>query len=217
MATKSRRTSKSSGSRPARGQTRRALLDAALELVEEKGNFSSLSLREVTKRAGVVPTAFYRHFQDMSAMGLTLVEESFSRLRQMMRDIRREGVPTEQIIRSSVDTYFDYVNEHALHFQFVSRELFGGARPLRNAIHQEIRLFTSELATDLSRFPQLNHISAEDLQMIAGLLVNNMIAATRQMLELSPDAEEERRQTLATTEKQMRLIVLGMSQWKSES
>ena len=215
MATKTRRSSKSSGNRPARGQTRRALLDAALELVQEKGNFSSLSLREVTKRAGVVPTAFYRHFQDMSAMGLTLVDESFSRLRQMMREIRQEGLPTEQIIRSSVETYFNYVNEHALHFQFVSRELFGGAQPIRTAIRQEIRLFTSELATDLSRFPMLNHIGAEDLHMIAGLMVNNMIASTQQMLEIPAEAEEEKRQALDTAEKQMRLIVLGMVQWRS--
>ena len=213
MATSTRQ--KRSGGRPGRGQTRRSLLDAALELVEEKGNFSSLSLREVTKRAGVVPTAFYRHFQDMNAMGLTLVDESFSRLRQMMREIRHQGMPTEQIIRSSVETYFGYVTEHALHFQFVSRELFGGAQPIRNAIRQEIRLFTSELATDLSRFPMLNHIGSEDLQMIAGLMVNNMIAGTQQMLEVPADAPEEQRQALATTEKQMRLIVLGMVQWRS--
>ena len=50
------------GRRPKRGRTRQALMDAALDLVAKKAPFSSLSLREVTKRAGVVPTAFYRHF-----------------------------------------------------------------------------------------------------------------------------------------------------------
>jgi AcrR family transcriptional regulator len=208
---------KGSRRRPPRGQTRAALLEAALKLVEDQGSFSSLSLRQVTKRAGVVPTAFYRHFPDMSAMGLTLVEESFSRLRQMMRGIRQEGLPTEQIIRHSVETYFNYVLEHHLHFQFVARELFGGGQAIRSAIRQEIRLFTSELATDLSRFPMLNHISAEDLQMMAGLLVNNMIASTQQMLELSPEAETERADAMVTAEKQMRLIVLGISQWQSQT
>lgn len=206
---------RSSKRRPPRGQTRRALLDAALKLVEKEGSFSALSLRQVTREAGVVPTAFYRHFPDMSALALTLVEESFRRLRQMMRDVRQQGMPTEQIIRNSVANYFGYVSEHQLHFQFVARELFAGSQIVRNAIRQEIRLFTSELATDLSRFPMMDRISADDLQMMAGLLVNNMVAATQQMLELGEDETGDRERVLRTTEKQMRLIVLGIGQWHS--
>lgn len=206
---------RSSKRRPPRGQTRRALLDAALKLVEKEGSFSALSLRQVTREAGVVPTAFYRHFPDMSALALTLVEESFRRLRQMMRDVRQQGMPTEQIIRNSVANYFGYVGEHQLHFQFVARELFAGSRIVRNAIRQEIRLFTSELATDLSRFPMMDRISADDLQMMAGLLVNNMVAATQQMLELGKEETGDRERVLRSTEKQMRLIVLGISQWHS--
>lgn len=211
------KTAKGTGRRrPVRGQTRRALLDAALKLVEKEGSFSSLSLRQVTREAGVVPTAFYRHFPDMSALALTLVDESFRRLRQMMRDVRQEGMPTEQIIRNSVANYFDYVREHRLHFQFVARELFAGSQTVRNAIRQEIRLFTSELATDLSRFPLMDRINAGDLQMMAGLMVNNMVAATQQMLELEPDDSSEQETVLRNTEKQMRLVMLGVSQWRSQ-
>ncbi|HKL51527.1 MAG TPA: TetR family transcriptional regulator, partial [Wenzhouxiangellaceae bacterium] len=49
-----------SGSRSAQKQrTREHLLDAALNLMEAGRGFSSLSLREVTREAGVVPAAFY--------------------------------------------------------------------------------------------------------------------------------------------------------------
>ena len=89
------------GRRPKRGRTRQALMDAALDLVAKKAPFSSLSLREVTKRAGVVPTAFYRHFPDMSALGLTLLDESFRTLRQMMREVRQQELPNERMIRGS--------------------------------------------------------------------------------------------------------------------
>ena len=47
-------------------RTRQALLDAALDLLDEQ-SFSSLSLRQVTRAARVVPTAFYRHFDDMES------------------------------------------------------------------------------------------------------------------------------------------------------
>ncbi|WP_351079748.1 TetR family transcriptional regulator, partial [Shewanella sp. CAL98-MNA-CIBAN-0140] len=38
-------------------------------------SFSSISLRQVTREVGVVPTAFYRHFDDMESLGQALVVE----------------------------------------------------------------------------------------------------------------------------------------------
>ena len=64
--------------------TRQALLRAALKLLS-RNSFDSISLREVTREAGISPTAFYRHFDGMEELGLVLVEESFGSLRQMLR------------------------------------------------------------------------------------------------------------------------------------
>ena len=67
--------------------TRRAIIAAALKLLEER-SFSALSLREVTREAGIVPAAFYRHFDSMDALGLVLIDESFRSLREMLRSAR---------------------------------------------------------------------------------------------------------------------------------
>lgn len=198
-----------------RGRTRQALMESALGLVASKGSFSSLSLRQVARHAGVVPTAFYRHFADMDALGLALVDESFRTLRRLMREVRSSGLPTEQVIRGSVETYIHYVRDNRMHFRFVIKERFSGSIVTRTAIRQEIRLFTSELATDLSRFPMFNKISAEDLQMIAALVVNNMIAITEEALEAADD-DEELGHMLSTAEKQIRLIFLGIDRWRSK-
>ena len=53
-----------------RRHTRQALLDAALLQIEAGESFDALSLRSVAKAAGVVPTAFYRHFDSMDELGL---------------------------------------------------------------------------------------------------------------------------------------------------
>ncbi|EKF75578.1 TetR family transcriptional regulator [Alcanivorax hongdengensis A-11-3] len=201
--------------RPKRGQTREALMEAALDLVIKKGPFSSLSLREVTKKAGVVPTAFYRHFPDMSALGLTLLDESFRSLRQMMRQVRQEELPTERMIRGSMEIYFNYVRDNRAHFLFVAKELYGGTPTMRSAIRREIRLFTSELAMDMARFPFLNQINAEDLQMMAALVVNNVTALTQEMLELEEEDLTGQRDVLITAEKQLRLIYFGVGMWRS--
>ena len=67
--------------------TRQGLIRAALKLLSQH-SFDSLSLREVTRQAGITPTAFYRHFDDMEELGLVLVEESFRSLGEMLKDAR---------------------------------------------------------------------------------------------------------------------------------
>ncbi len=70
-------------------RTREAILAAALELSQTQG-FAQTSLRQVARQAGVVPTAFYRHFAAMDELGLALVEQSFGTLRAMIRDAQRD-------------------------------------------------------------------------------------------------------------------------------
>src|ERR1700726_3875956 len=74
-----------------RQHTRQALLDAALLRMDGGESFDALSLRSVARAAGVVPTAFYRHFASMDELGLALVEESFRTLRAMLRQAREGG------------------------------------------------------------------------------------------------------------------------------
>jgi AcrR family transcriptional regulator len=194
-------------------RTRADLLQAALSLLKDT-SFSSLSLREVTREAGVVPTAFYRHFTSMEELGLALVDESFRTLRQMIRSARAEA-NAEHVIRSSVEILVHHVHENRLHFRFIARERFGGVSALRQAIRNEIRLFSSELATDLARFPYLNAWSTEDLQMMAGLLVNAMVSTAEEILELSIDRPEVEDEIIRTAEKQLRLVALAVPHWRS--
>lgn len=194
-------------------RTRADLLEAALRLLKDN-SFSSLSLREVSREAGVVPTAFYRHFASMEELGLALVDESFRTLRRMIRAARSETNP-DHVIRSSVEILVRHVHANRLHFRFVARERFGGLSALRQAIRSEIRLFSSELATDLARFPYLNAWSTEDLQMMAGLIVNAMVSTAEEILDMpieSPEAEDE---IVRTVEKQLRLVAVAVPHWRS--
>ena len=54
-------------------RTRQALLDTAMDLSADRG-FAGISLREVAREAGIVPTAFYRHFASLEDVGVVLVE-----------------------------------------------------------------------------------------------------------------------------------------------
>ncbi|MGN6187913.1 MAG: TetR family transcriptional regulator [Conexibacter sp.] len=195
-------------------RTRIALLDAALRLLEHK-SFGSLGLREVAREAGVVPTAFYRHFASMEELGLTLIDDSFRTLRRMIRDARAQDLAFEHVIRDSVEILVRHVHEHRLHFRFVARERSSGMPVLRQAIRAEIRLFSSELATDLARFPFLDRWSTEDLGVLATLIVNTMVSTAEEIVEAPSGRPEVEQEAIRRAEKQLLLIALAVPQWRS--
>ena len=196
-------------------RTRIALLDAALRLLERR-SFGSLRLREVTREAGVVPTAFYRHFDSMEELGLALIDDSFRSLRRMIRDARAEPLAYEHVIRSSAEILVRHVHAHRLHFRFIARERSSGVPALRQAIRAEIRLFTSELATDLARFPYLDRWSTEDLGVLATLIVNTMVSTAEAIVDAATDSPEAEAEVVHHTEKQLLLIALGVSAWRRD-
>lgn len=193
--------------------TRRAIIAAALKLLEEQ-SFSALSLREVTREAGIVPAAFYRHFDSMDALGLVLIDESFRSLRDMLRGARAGKIDPRHIIESSAEILISSVNERREHWRFISRERSSGVSVLRYAIRTEIRLITSELAIDLARFPGLKDWSSEDLNILANLFVNAMIS----IAELLEDAADTQAVEAIhrTAIKELRMILVGVRGWRSE-
>ncbi|MGZ8745424.1 MAG: TetR family transcriptional regulator [Nocardioides sp.] len=120
-------------------RTRRAILDAALRLSDEQ-TMAALSLRQVAKEVGIVPTAFYRHFGSLDELGLALVEESFASLRAMLRDVRRDGPAFDRIIDRSLDVLVEHVHSQRGHFGFIARERAAGPPVVREEIRHQIEL-----------------------------------------------------------------------------
>lgn len=126
-------------------KTRRALLDSALDLLSPERVYSSLSLREVTRGAGIAPTSFYRHFDDMNDLGLALVEEAGLALRQLLRKARSRIKEQGTAVDISVDTFMEYLVGNTNHFRLLLREHTGNSQEFRTAINLEIRHVISEL------------------------------------------------------------------------
>lgn len=196
-------------------RTREALIDAALRLLEQE-SFPSLSLREVAREAGIVPTGFYRHFENMQELGLALVDRSFRSLRDMLRGARATADGDDHMIRRSIAVVLADVRQHRTHFRFIARERSGGVASLRQAIRAQIRLLASELATDLARMPALASWSTDDLQMLAALLVGVGVAAADALVDVPPDDAETEREIASGAERQLRLITLGVPAWRSQ-
>ena len=61
------------------------LVDAALALLDEGTDPTKLSIRAVTKRAGVSPTAFYLQFENHDALLEAMIDRCFTEFRDAVR------------------------------------------------------------------------------------------------------------------------------------
>ncbi|MBA1190083.1 TetR family transcriptional regulator [Pseudomonas entomophila] len=195
-------------------QTRQALLDAACQLMESGRGFGSLSLREVARLAGIVPTGFYRHFSDMDALGLALVGTIDATFRQTIRLVRQNELEMGGITDASVRIFLDVVAAHRAQFLFLAREQYGGSQVVRQAIARLRHGISSDLATDLARMPRWQHLDAPALAVMADLVVKTVFATLPELID-TPDAEWP--EPLSAQEKiiqQLRFIFVGARHWQ---
>ncbi|WP_405900013.1 TetR family transcriptional regulator [Streptomyces sp. NBC_00727] len=193
-------------------RTRQALLDAALGLLEEQ-SLSSLGLREVTRAAGITPTAFYRHFESVPALGVALVEQTLGSLHGMIGAILAETGDSEVRLDRSMDLMQRHVRAQSAHFRFIAREQHGGVGPVREAIAAQLRLFAEEVAAALATEPESEGWADEDLLMLGGLYVDHMVITASALLDAGPAGDER---VARVARRRLRLIALGALHWLDE-
>ncbi len=223
QVTRTRRSGSAHGGREAdaetradrKNRTRQALIGTTLDLVAER-SFGSISLREVARGAGIVPTAFYRHFASMEDLGVTLVEDSMRVLRRTLREGRRDLAARQALptAKNSLDILLQHVHDNEPAFRFLIREQHGGLAEIRRAIDTELRLFSKELAIDLSRIPDLADWTADDLELAAELIVSIMLTAVADILDGEHRGRGAESAIIERTQRQLVIVFLGMAQWE---
>lgn len=100
--------------RTPRGQgelLRDRLIDAALTLLDDGAEPAEVSIRGVTRRAGVSPTAFYLHFESREALMRACVERVFVDFRKRNHEAAsRGGDPEDRLINAGI-AYIRFARE----------------------------------------------------------------------------------------------------------
>jgi AcrR family transcriptional regulator len=195
-------------------RTRQRICEAALSLIGQGRSYTSLSLREITREAGIVPAAFYRHFSDLDQLGLALVEMGGVTLRRLLREARRDGIPPTDMLRGSVLIYKRFVEERSLVFRFIAGERGGGSKAIRYAIRTEESHFASEMAQDMRAIGTLPDLSTPSLQMICGLVVTTMLNAASDILDLPKGQTRAEKEMVDNFVRQLRIIFIGAKHWR---
>ncbi|KOG43995.1 transcriptional regulator [Streptomyces virginiae] len=194
-----------------RRRTRRALLDAALAELAER-SLGSLGLREVTRAAGVAPTAFYRHFRGMDELGTVLVEEALASLHATVREILAATGDAARRGEAVVRLIAELVRDRPAHVRFLVRERHGGVPAVRDAIAAQLDVFADEIGVALGSDPVSTGWAPDDVTMLSRLLVDHMFMTASAFLTASLRGEDWSAAT-GTALAQLRLIHLGRVHW----
>ena len=187
--------------------TRHAIVQAALRLSAERG-FSSLSLRGIATEAGIAPTSFYRHFEDIDDLGLALVDEVGLSLRQLVREARRRVADREStsITRASIETFMEFVETDATLFRLLLGEGAGSTAPFRRGIAKEIARFTDDLSDDLTAAAEEMGKPLANVNLAAEAMVTIAFNLGAAAIDL-PDAE--RRAVVDRIITEVRMVMRG--------
>lgn len=101
------------------GNLRETLIDVAIDILTTQ-HASEIKMREIGRRAGVSPSAAYRHFSDKSALLAAIAERGFNELADHLEQIRQTdydslGIQLEQIGKA----YIIYAIEHAAQYRLM--------------------------------------------------------------------------------------------------
>jgi AcrR family transcriptional regulator len=102
------------------GDLREALIDAALELIAERG-VHGFSLAEATRRLGVTTAAPYRHFADRDDVLAAVAVRALQTFAALLADDAREADTPEQRLAAMARTYVRFAAEHRPMFETLLR------------------------------------------------------------------------------------------------
>jgi AcrR family transcriptional regulator len=148
--------------RLSRDEVRERLVSAATELVRDR-SFYDLSVTDVTERAGIERTIFYRHFDDLADLLLRAATEAIESLYQAQVELdagREEG--DLETVRAAIEPAVRVYHRHGPVIRAVTEA--GTSNPQIAARGAELRSRFNELtASSLARLPGLQDNPPADL------------------------------------------------------
>lgn len=201
------------GGRYHHGDLRRALVDAAIELVHELGP-SGITLREAARRAGVTHAAPYRHFADKGALLAAVAEHGFAQLREeIVRSLEAGGEPTLDLVGLA---YVRFARDNPSQFRVMFGSQMGDKRAYPSLLEADQAVFDLLVAAirQSQREGDLGDGDPVAMGMVAWPMAHGLAA-------LAVDGQMERAgftdaQVDNLTRRMVRTVRFGLKQWERQ-
>ena len=152
------------------------LLAAALRLLGPHRSVSSLSLREVTREAGIAPNSFYRQFRDMDELAVALIDLAGRSLRRIVGAARHRAATDRSIVRGSVEAFMEQLRADDKLLHVLLREGTVGSDAFKQAVDRELTFFEEELRIDLVRIAERDKLPLHEPALVARAITRLVFA-----------------------------------------
>ncbi|MFE8071742.1 TetR family transcriptional regulator [Marinobacteraceae bacterium S3BR75-40.1] len=207
------------------GSGKQRLVEAAIRLAADSRSIHAIGLRSLAREAGLNPNTFYRHFDSIDDLALTIIQSTVTELREPLSALRRQaadaaedkqtrrrpaiGIPFDivrgqRVTRETVRLFFDYVERNPSPFLVGARELHGPSPVVRDALRRVMADFTADMVRDMKELELLPNLDDPALERVSATTI-------RMMFHLSVDFIEQpdRRQTIVAEAEDMILTLLA--------
>ncbi|MBN6151018.1 HTH-type transcriptional repressor FabR [Xanthomonas sp. AmX2] len=187
--------------------SREDLLAAALKLIGPHRSVSTLSLREVTREAGIAPNSFYRQFRDMDELAVALIDLAGSSLRKIIGQARQRAAGSHRsIILSSVETFMEQLRADDKLLHVLLREGTVGSDAFKQAVDRELNYFEDELRVDLIRLAAADDAPLHAPELVSKAITRLVFAMGATAMDLPPEKDPELIRQITTM---LRMIIVG--------
>ena len=97
---------------PRQSSTRERLIDAAIELIDERGGSLRVNVRDIAARAGCAPPNLYNHFPDFGALLNAAFRQVFVDFQRRVPERMVSEAATGPLVRRAALAFSEYCLEH---------------------------------------------------------------------------------------------------------
>ena len=182
------------------------LLAAALKLVGPHRSLSTLSLREVTREAGIAPNSFYRQFRDMDELAVALIDLSGRSLRKIIGQARQRANTGRSVVQGSLETFMEQLRADDKLLHVLLREGTVGSDAFKQAVDRELNFFEEELCIDLVRLAAADGGRLHEPALVSKAITRLVFAAGASAMDMPLEKDPELIKQLS---QMIRMIITG--------
>lgn len=148
--------------------TRALIVDAGRRAVAGRG-FDSLAVRELAREAGIVPTAFYRHFESVDDLATELAAGSAEALGALVDEL--VATPTDDPAADWPGRASTSAVEHPQTWSVLARGLVDTGHPQHRVLAAAVDTARRRVGITLGRLETLARADGEAVDVAADLVV----------------------------------------------
>lgn len=166
-------------------QNRQTIIDTVLMLSHQGQSFHTISLRQLAKEVGIVPSALYRYFQNKDILAQATIDQVSVLIKSTLLQSRTTFYKHPDSIEYQLNLFLDQVSKYAIYWHFFVSELWGGYSTLEETIYSEVDNLTIDLMKDLKKLETYQHATDEQLYIFSELLLQLLLVWSKEWIKLS--------------------------------